>query len=72
MQVVPGPALALRIRGAARASKTGFGKYTSLPTTLSGSYTLQLSDDTYLFTGVIVLSQHQYTIIIGKKRSARL
>ena len=27
----------------------------SLPTTLSGSYTLQLSDDTYLFTGIIAL-----------------
>jgi hypothetical protein len=27
----------------------------SLPTTLSGSYTLLLSDDTYLFTGLIDL-----------------
>ena len=27
----------------------------SLPTTLSGSYTLLLSDDTYLFTGVLVV-----------------
>jgi hypothetical protein len=42
-------------RGAARASKTGFGKYAALPSTLSGSYTLQLSDDTYLYTGMIDL-----------------
>ena len=27
----------------------------SLPTTLSGSYTLQLSDDTFVFTGIIDL-----------------
>ena len=30
-------------------------QYAVLPTTLSGSYTLQLSNDTYLFTGVIDL-----------------
>ena len=30
-------------------------QYAVLPTTLSGSYTLQLSTDTYLFTGVIDL-----------------
>ena len=30
-------------------------QYAVLPTTLSGSYTLVLSDDTYLFTGMIDL-----------------
>ena len=30
-------------------------QYAVLPTTLSGSYTLVLSDDTYLFTGIIDL-----------------
>ena len=30
-------------------------QYAVLPTTLSGSYTLVLSDDTYMFTGVIDL-----------------
>ena len=30
-------------------------QYDALPTTLSGSYTLQLSDDTYLYTGMIDL-----------------
>ena len=43
------------MRGAARASKTGFRKYAALPPTLSGSYTLQLSNDTYLFTGFVNL-----------------
>ncbi len=42
-------------RGAARASKTGFWKYAVLPPTLSGSYTLQLSNDTYLFKGNMTL-----------------
>ena len=44
-----------RKRGAARAPKTGFGKYAVLPSTLTGSFTLQLSDDTYLYTGMIDL-----------------
>ena len=30
-------------------------QYDALPPTLSGSYTLQLSDDTYLYTGMIDL-----------------
>ena len=30
-------------------------QFCALPPILSGSYTLQLSDDTYLFTGVIVV-----------------
>jgi hypothetical protein len=30
-------------------------QFCTLPSTLSGSYTLQLSTDTYLFTGVIDL-----------------
>ena len=30
-------------------------QYAVLPTTLSGSFTLQLSDDTYLYTGMIDL-----------------
>ena len=30
-------------------------QFADLPSTLSGSYTLQLSNDTYLFTGVVVL-----------------
>ncbi len=30
-------------------------QFCALPSTLSGSYTLQLSNDTYLFTGVIDL-----------------
>ncbi len=30
-------------------------QYAVLPSTLSGSYTLVLSDDTYMFTGVIDL-----------------
>ena len=30
-------------------------RHAALPSTLSGSYTLQLSNDTYLFTGVIGL-----------------
>ena len=30
-------------------------QFCALPSTLSGSYTLQLSNDTYLFTGMIVL-----------------
>ncbi len=30
-------------------------QYADLPTTLSGSFTLILSDDTYMFTGVIDL-----------------
>jgi len=30
-------------------------QFADLPTALSGSYTLQLSNDTYLFTGVIDL-----------------
>ena len=31
-------------------------QYAALPTTLSGNFTLILSDDTYLFTGVINLN----------------
>ncbi len=52
MQVVPGPALALRIRGAARASKTGFWKYAVLPSTLSGSYptTLTCSQEHWIYS----------------------
>ena len=30
-------------------------QFADLPSTLSGSYTLQLSNDTYLFTGMVVL-----------------
>ena len=30
-------------------------QFCALPPTLSGSYTLQLSNDTYLFTGMVVL-----------------
>ena len=30
-------------------------QFAALPSTLSGSYTLQLSDDTYLFTGFVNL-----------------
>ena len=30
-------------------------QFCALPSTLSGSYTLQLSDDTYLYTGMIGL-----------------
>ena len=30
-------------------------QFADLPSALSGSYTLQLSDDTYLFTGIISL-----------------
>ena len=43
----------LRARSARKP--TGLGRSGYLPLTLSGSYTLLLSDDTYLFTGLIDL-----------------